>query len=102
MASFDPEAHRSLCILVAQQRNAGVPDVMIAAGLGVTVETLRRDCPRDDADPLGLHPPYPLPTPHRPRGHVGDPFENLPTLPPSPPSENGGGLALLVLFFFLG
>lgn len=117
MASFDPEARRSLCMLIAQQRLAGLPDVMIAAGLGVSVEKLREDCP-DDGITGGFPPPRGT---HRDPDAWGnslkpddDPITHYDPQHPSrsgthphrstalpAPSDDGSGLAVLLLLMLL-
>lgn len=75
---------------------------MIAAELGVSLDALRRACPENPDDPLGLQPRKP----HGPRGHAGDPFANVaPYVSPfaaAPPAEGGGLAVLFVLLILAG
>lgn len=88
--NLSPAARLTFCQDVATERRSGIPDPMIAALLGVNVAELRAVCPDDPSDPLGLHRDRERSgvAPHRPRGHVGDPFAGVaPYVAPSQPQQ---------------
>jgi len=105
---------------VALMRRSGVPDPMIAAQLGLTMEEFRHRFPDDPSNPLGFPPrPGVEHVPGAQRGHSGDPFAGVtpyqaptpapqggadlsPFQTPTPAPESGAGvgvLVLLLLFF---
>lgn len=92
------------CQQVATMRRAGLPDTMIAADLGVSVDRLRSLCPDDPSNPLGLHGRPEPSHPAAPRGHDSAPLDLTPPLAlpipytSAPASDDAGALFLFLLF----